>query len=234
MPLLGTSYYTVNADFQTAQAITPGQGQAVTIAGVKVGIISGVEPPERRGRSIDEHRQALQPDLPRRHDAAAAEVPAEGHDGRGEQGHAGPPARCPTAARCRSPRRRPTCNLDELLASLDADTRSYLQELIGSAGPALDGRGIELSAALRRFDPTTRDFELIARALVSRQQNLSRVIHNLAILAAAIGTRDASCANLVRASNAVFGTFAQENANVSATVAKLPGALGEITARSAS
>ncbi len=100
--------------------------------------------------------------------------------------------------------------------------------LLGSAGPALNGRGTELSAALRRFDPTTRDFELINRYLVARHQNLSRVIHNFAILAEALGTRDTQLSNLVRASNAVFATFAQENANVSATVAKLPGALGEI------
>ena len=33
VPVLGKNFYTLNADFQTAQAVTPGQGQAVTIAG---------------------------------------------------------------------------------------------------------------------------------------------------------------------------------------------------------
>jgi phospholipid/cholesterol/gamma-HCH transport system substrate-binding protein len=122
----------------------------------------------------------------------------------------------------------PDANLDELLASLDADTRDYLQLLINSAGTALDGRGIELSQALRRFDPTTRDFELIGRALRTRNVDIATVTHNLAILTQAIGTQDNELANLVRASNAVFQTFAQQNANVSATVAKLPGAFSQI------
>ena len=34
---------TVNAEFSTAQAVTPGQGQTVNIAGVEVGEISSVK-----------------------------------------------------------------------------------------------------------------------------------------------------------------------------------------------
>ena len=36
------SYYTVRAEFATSAAVTPGQGQAVTIAGVQVGQVGGV------------------------------------------------------------------------------------------------------------------------------------------------------------------------------------------------
>ena len=42
VPVLGRDYYTLKADFQTAQAVTPGQGQAVTIAGAKIGEIASV------------------------------------------------------------------------------------------------------------------------------------------------------------------------------------------------
>ncbi len=43
VPVLGKSYFTLKADFQTAQAVTPGQGQAVTIAGAKIGEIASVD-----------------------------------------------------------------------------------------------------------------------------------------------------------------------------------------------
>src|SRR5205807_7133608 len=43
VPVLGHEYYDLRAEFQTAQAVTPGQGQAVTIAGAKVGEVSTVE-----------------------------------------------------------------------------------------------------------------------------------------------------------------------------------------------
>src|SRR6202163_3082109 len=42
VPVLGKNYFTLKADFQTAQAVTPGQGQAVTIAGAKIGEIASV------------------------------------------------------------------------------------------------------------------------------------------------------------------------------------------------
>ncbi len=41
--VLGTNYFTLKAEFQTAQAVTPGQGQAVTIAGAKIGEIASVD-----------------------------------------------------------------------------------------------------------------------------------------------------------------------------------------------
>ena len=34
VPGIGTKFYTVNAEFSTAQAVVPGQGQTVDIAGV--------------------------------------------------------------------------------------------------------------------------------------------------------------------------------------------------------
>src|SRR3974377_966792 len=39
VPFVGRNFYTLKAQFQTAQAVTPGQGPAVTIAGAKIGEI---------------------------------------------------------------------------------------------------------------------------------------------------------------------------------------------------
>src|SRR5664279_5746590 len=43
VPVFGRSYYSLKAEFQTAQAVTPGQGQAVTIAGAKIGEVDSVD-----------------------------------------------------------------------------------------------------------------------------------------------------------------------------------------------
>src|ERR1700689_4536965 len=43
VPVLGRNYYTLKAEFQTAQAVTPGQGQAVPIAGAKIAEIDSVD-----------------------------------------------------------------------------------------------------------------------------------------------------------------------------------------------
>ena len=41
-PLIGTDFYEVKAELPTAQAVVPGQGQTVNIAGVKVGEVGEV------------------------------------------------------------------------------------------------------------------------------------------------------------------------------------------------
>src|SRR5579859_405377 len=43
LPFLSQSQYTLNADFTTGKAVTPGQGQTVNISGVQVGDIGGVK-----------------------------------------------------------------------------------------------------------------------------------------------------------------------------------------------
>src|SRR5215218_5027728 len=43
VPVVGKEFFVIKADMSTAQAVTPGQGQTVNVAGVEVGEISNVE-----------------------------------------------------------------------------------------------------------------------------------------------------------------------------------------------
>src|SRR3712207_6232013 len=43
VPVVGKDFFVIKAEMSTAQAVTPGQGQTVNIAGVEVGEISRVE-----------------------------------------------------------------------------------------------------------------------------------------------------------------------------------------------
>ena len=51
----------------------------------------------------------------------------------------------------------PNVQPDEILATLDTDTREYLALLLEGGGRGLGGNGKQLSAGLRRFEPFTRD-----------------------------------------------------------------------------
>ena len=42
VPVVGSDFYKLNVEFQTGQAVVPGQGQTVNIAGVKVGDVQSV------------------------------------------------------------------------------------------------------------------------------------------------------------------------------------------------
>ena len=124
----------------------------------------------------------------------------------------------------------PDVNFDEILASLDGDTRSYLQLLLSGGGEGLRGNGRALANAIRRIEPTARDLARIGTALEQRRGNLARVVHNFSLLTEELGNRDDELANFVQSSNAVFGTFADQDENLRATVRALPPALAETTA----
>jgi phospholipid/cholesterol/gamma-HCH transport system substrate-binding protein len=225
VPVIGKSFFTLKAEFSTAQAVTPGQGQTVDIAGVAVGQISSVD--LVNGRAVvtmkvkKKYAKLIHPD------ATALLRPKTGLKDmivELDPGTQGRPVKSgftlPVSATA------PDVNLDELLASLDADSRDYLQLLIHGAGRALSGDGGQrLAAAFKRFDPTTRDLRKINGLLAQRQGNVRRVIHNFSALSQSLAGKDKELATLVDASNASFSAFAAQDANLRRTLQLLPGAL---------
>jgi phospholipid/cholesterol/gamma-HCH transport system substrate-binding protein len=224
VPVFGRDYFTLKAEFQTAQAVTPGQGQAVTIAGAKIGEIASVNLQD----GIATVTMKVVPKYARiyrnatlllRPKTQLQDITIEVSPG------------TPSAGRLRSgeviglAQTAPNVNFDEFLAGLDAETRAYLQELLAGAGKGLYHNAAALSATLKRFDPTARYIQLIAQQVEIRHANVARSIHNFRLLMEALGGKDKQLAELVDASNAVFATFAKEDANVQKTLHLLPGAL---------
>src|SRR5947209_2741624 len=223
-PLLGKSYYTLKAEMQTAQALTPGQGQAVTIAGAKVGEIQSVN--LRQGVAVVTMR--VTPKYARfYHDATLLMRPKTGLQDMTVEVNPGTPSAGRLASGSTLPQSQtaPNINFDEFLSALDAETRAYLQELLAGAGEGLKGNGKALSATFKRFSPTGRLVQEIAAQVEIRHANVARSIHNFRLLMEALGTKDKELASVINASNAVFATFAKEERNVQATLHLLPGAL---------
>jgi phospholipid/cholesterol/gamma-HCH transport system substrate-binding protein len=224
VPVFGRNYFTLKAEFQTAQAVTPGQGQAVTIAGAKIGEIASVD--LRDGvatvtmKVVPKYARIYRnATLLLRPKTQLQDITVEVNPG------------TPSAGRLRSggvipmSQTAPNVNFDEFLAGLDAETRAYLQELLAGAGQGLKNNAAALSATLKRFDPTAREFQVIAQQVEIRHANVARSIHNFRLLMEALGGKDKQLAELVNASNAVFATFAHEDANVQKLLRLLPGAL---------
>jgi phospholipid/cholesterol/gamma-HCH transport system substrate-binding protein len=225
VPVLGRSYYSLKAEFQTAQAVTPGQGQAVTIAGAKIGEIASVNLHDgvaivsmnvvpRYGKYIYRNATLLLRPKTQLQDITVEVNPGTASAGKLHSGQVIPLSQ--TA---------PNVDFDEFLAGLDAETRAYVQELIAGLGIGLKGNGRTLAADLRRFDPTAQLAQKIAQQLEIRHANVARSIHNFRLLTEALGGKDQQLSQLVDASNAVFATFAKEDANFQETLKLLPGAL---------
>jgi phospholipid/cholesterol/gamma-HCH transport system substrate-binding protein len=226
VPILGRDFVTVEAELVTAQAVTPGQGQTVNIAGVEVGEISSVKLESGKaviGLNIEREHATIYRDasILMRPKTGLKDMVAELNPGTSEAGEMGEGERIPASQTL------PDVNLDEILASLDVDTRDYLKLLLGDASIGLKDNGRALARTIRRFEPTARYARRINEQLALRRHNLRRAIHNLSLLMGELGSRDAQVANFVDSSNQVFAALANQSANIQATLRELPSTLDE-------
>jgi phospholipid/cholesterol/gamma-HCH transport system substrate-binding protein len=222
-PLIEEKPLVVKAELSDAQAVTPGQGQTVVVAGVRVGDIGAVE--------LEDGRAVVELQLDRKHegllreDASALlraktgtkDMFVEVDPGEGEE--------LEDDGRIQVANTLPDIDPDEFLAVLDSDTRDYLKLLIAGAGKGLEGRGTDLRETLRRLGPLHRDVARVTEAVADRRRNMRRLINRYGLLTTELGQKDGDITRLVRASNSTLGAFAAEDQNVAALVERLPGTL---------
>ena len=226
VPIVGKDFFEFEAEMSTAQAVTPGQGQTVNIAGVEVGEIASVK--LRDGKAIIGMR--IQPKYSRLYkDASVLLRPKTGLKDMVAEVTPGTKAAGPLHEGDVIPvsQTLPDVNLDEILAALDSDTRDYLQLLLndGAQGLGSEQKGRQLAQAIRRLEPTAKYAREINEGLAERRQNLARVVHNFSLLTDELGKKDTQLANFVQNSNAVFDTLAGQDASLRQILQKLPGTL---------
>jgi phospholipid/cholesterol/gamma-HCH transport system substrate-binding protein len=226
VPVVGKDFFEVEAEMSTAQAVTPGQGQTVNIAGVEVGEIASVK--LRDGKAIIGMR--IRPKYSRLYkDASVLLRPKTGLKDMVAEITPGTPAagRLDEGGVIPISQTLPDVNLDEILASLDSDTRDYLQLLLndGAQGLGSKQKGRQLAQAIRRLEPTAKYAREINEGLAERRVNLARVVHNFSLLTDELGQKDTQLANFVQNSNAVFDTLAGQDASLRQILQKLPGTL---------
>ena len=227
VPLLGKDFFTLKAEFSTAQAVTPGQGQTVDIAGVAVGEIQDVQ--------LSNGRALVTMNIQRKHDTVYPDATMLLRPKTGlkdmviemDPGNASSGPKLKDGATIPISQTQPDVNVDQILAALDTDTRAYLRLLLGGAGQGLRDNTSDLSSTLRRLAPTSRDLAKITSQLKERRVNIRRAVHNFQLLANALGDKDNQLAQLVDSTDAVFRAFASEDTNIRATLAQLPPTLSE-------
>jgi phospholipid/cholesterol/gamma-HCH transport system substrate-binding protein len=236
---LGKSYYVVRAQFATGAAVTAGQGQSVDVAGVQVGLVGGVKlqngqavvtmdiykkyRPIYRNASIllrprtplKDMYLELDPGTP-----SAGAVPNDGMLGTANTS--------------------PDVNVEEILSSLDADTRNYLLLLLGGGAQLFHDNGVtgaapsaqavaDLRGTFKRFAPLNRDTKTFTQLLAQRTQNIRRSIHNLQVVTRALGSVDGTLTSLINSSNTNFQAISSQDANLEQALTLLPGTLQQTT-----
>jgi phospholipid/cholesterol/gamma-HCH transport system substrate-binding protein len=236
VPGIGTDFYEVKAELPTAQAVVPGQGQTVNVAGVKVGEVGQVNLENGRAvvtMQIQDRYKPIYKDatILLRPKTGLKDMILQLDPGTRQAGALKEGGRVPVANTL------PDVNADEVLSSLDADTRAYLQILINAGGTALrddstatrQGAPADLREVLKRFEPTARDAEKFTHLLAKRRTNIKRAIHSFQTLSTELGSKDDQLARLVDSANANFQAFAQEESSLREALRLFPGTLSQTT-----
>ncbi|HET6831166.1 MAG TPA: MlaD family protein [Solirubrobacterales bacterium] len=228
IPVLEERPFELKAEFETAQAVVPGQGQTLRVAGVEVGDVEAVELEDGVAVvtfGVDRDFLPIYRDATMllRPQTALKDMFVEMDPGTEEAGE------IEEGGRVQLANTAPDVNLDQILTRLDSDTRAYLKLLLISGGQALRGRDEDLGRLLGSLGPLTRDIERINSKVAERSDNLRRLVTNFNLLTREVGRSERSLTDLVTASNTTIGAIAEQDPSVQRAIRLLPGTLEEST-----
>ncbi|MGA7434184.1 MAG: MlaD family protein [Solirubrobacterales bacterium] len=224
LPWLGQDFYSINAEFETAQAITPGQGQAAVISGINVGKIGAA--------TLDDGVAKVRLDIETKYkdllhqDAEFLLRPKTALNDMVieiDPGTEGPPpeegSTLPLAQGLSN------IQLDQFFATLDGDTQDYLVLLLDGAGIGLDGKGQELSKTLRRFGPFAQYTAKVNGKLAKRKDNIEGSITAFSQIATELGNNDEAVADFITNSKNNLQAWADEEASLREALVEFPPTL---------
>jgi phospholipid/cholesterol/gamma-HCH transport system substrate-binding protein len=226
LPFFGQDFVHYDAEFSSAQAVTPGQGQAVDIAGIQIGKVSSVELKDGRavvGLDVEpKYAPLIHPDaqLLLRPKTGLNDMVVEVDPGTGRKA-------LPDGATIPLSQTQPNINPEQFLATLDSDTRQYIQLLVAGGAQALGGpgQGRRLSATFRRFGPFAKYIGELNGAVAKRRVALTRVIHDFGLLTDELARRDTQIQRFVASSSEALGAFASRQASIQQALRELPPTL---------
>jgi phospholipid/cholesterol/gamma-HCH transport system substrate-binding protein len=222
-PLVQAKPKQIAIELANAQAVEPGQGQTVRVAGVEVGRIADVKLED--GKAVvkldieHDYENLIRQDATvlLRPKTALKDMFLEVNPGNGKP--------LPEGGRISVASSLPDIDPDEIYSALDADTRPYLKLLVAGAGKGLRDRGADLREVFRRLEPIHRDLARVTRASARRRGALRELIHDYGLLMTELGKHPQDLRRLVTASRSVFDALANEDTAISASVAQLPASL---------
>jgi phospholipid/cholesterol/gamma-HCH transport system substrate-binding protein len=213
VPFIEETPFQLKAEMETAQAVAPGQGQTVRVAGVRVGDVADVEYEDGTAVvTMDIDREFL----PVYEDATVLLRPTTGlkdmflelDPGTPSAGEFDEGGEIPVANTA------PDVNLDEILEALDSDTQAYLRLLLTGAGDGLEDNGENLGEVLGSLGPINKGLARLNGEVAKRKENLARLVHNMNTFFGRLGQEDEEIAAVIDSSNSALSAIAGEDLDV--------------------
>jgi phospholipid/cholesterol/gamma-HCH transport system substrate-binding protein len=228
IPILESKPFELNAEFSSAQAVVPGQGQTINVAGVEVGQVDDVH--LENGRAVVTFGIDRQY-LPIYKDATILIRPRTGLRDMFFQLDPGTKSSgvIPDGGTVPLSNTAPDVNLDEILSALDGDTQAYLRLLLIGAGQGLKGEGQNLGKVLASLGPINRDLDRLNSMVAQRRHELADLVHNLSVLTKEIGRHKGDVTSFIEANNDALSAIGAQDQNVQRATALLPSTLSTAT-----
>ena len=228
IPILEEKPFELKAEFATAQAVVPGQGQTINVAGVEVGQVGDVQLED--GSAVVTF-QVEREFLPIYRDATILMRPRTGLQDMFFQLDPGTKAagEVPDGGTISLENTAPDVHLDEILSALDADNQAYLRLLLIGGGQGLKGEGENLGKLLGSLGPLNRDLDRLNTMVAQRREELANLVHNFSVLTREIGRHRGDVVSFVQASNDTLSAIGEQDPNVQRALQELPGTLSTAT-----
>jgi phospholipid/cholesterol/gamma-HCH transport system substrate-binding protein len=224
LPVIGEEFEHISAEFSTAQAVTPGQGQSVDVAGIQIGKVTSVDLEDGHAvvgmDIVPKYMELIHPNATflLRPKTGLNDMIVEIAPGSGEKS-------IDDGAHFTLAQTEPNTNLEAFLSTLDGDTRQYLQLLVAGGAQGIGGRGNQLSNAFRRFQPFVHYVAKLNKAVAARRVALADVIHNFGLVTTELGRHDAEIKRWVTYSDDALGNFANQQQSIQESLREFPAAL---------
>jgi phospholipid/cholesterol/gamma-HCH transport system substrate-binding protein len=108
--------------------------------------------------------------------------------------------------------------IDDILSSMDPDTRKAMTESFRQLGIAFDGRESDLNSMLPPLDATIANFRPLARVGEARQKELDRILKNLSIIMQALADEQEQLGRLVDSGDKAMTAIASRDRELAGTV----------------
>jgi phospholipid/cholesterol/gamma-HCH transport system substrate-binding protein len=228
IPILQSKPFELKAEFSSAQAVVPGQGQTINVAGVEVGQVEDVQ--LENGVAVVTFGIDRQ-FLPIYKNATVLLRPRTGLQDMFFQLDPGTKSAgvIPDGGTIPTKNTAPDVNIDEILSALDGDTQAYLRLLLIGAGQGLKGQGQNLGKLFGSLGPLNRDLDRLNSMVAQRRHELADLVHNLGVLTKTIGQHKGDVTSFVKANNAALSAIGAQDPNVQRALSLLPSTLSTAT-----
>lgn len=217
-----SSHYTLTAEFADTPGIAPGNGQEVRIAGVMVGQISGA--------SVTKDGQAeltlqIDPGHTIYSNARLVLRPKSPLNEMYVNIDPGAPPGTPLPSGSNIPESQTVrpIQVDEVLASLDASTRSALTALLRESDVALAGAPTSLPPGLDALTAVVQQLKPVAVQLNQRRAYLRQLVTSLSEISSAVGGDDKRLNSLIASLDTTLQITAASSPQIQQTLKELPG-----------